>query len=81
MSRQNRPLLVKLEEASSIRMADLLNRVYKIHLECGGDTNPLLEEAKDKIKDKNNIKKLDLFEQYKAHIGSTVVKCKQVKKF
>jgi chromosome segregation ATPase len=61
-----------LEQSSSAEMGNLVARIYKVHLACGGEVDErieqLVEGQKEKKKLANDERRLDEFEKLKVHI-------------
>jgi len=71
-------LQIDLEKASNKRMADLLYRVYTIHVELGGENDPGIIMAREAQSKENDPVSKDEFEVTKARCAQTILSCKKL---
>jgi len=61
------------ESTSSAEMSNMVARIYKIHISCGGEVNEeierIVQEQKEKKARQNDEKRLDEFEKLKCRIA------------
>ena len=67
-------LYAPISSGNSKKMQDTLRRIYLIHLECGGNINPIINDFINKKEEEKSHKKIDNFEIIKVKIVNDITK-------